>query len=193
MLRGRDDSLLENVHFGLCLPATIPSFGEVRPVRISDWSVVKPGQVLKHTPRHDRATFKNKRELFDHRCDLAWPNTMDEDDLKNLSMHEIWRLFYVVKGKLVREQKEQFVALSGTSWAKHAQNAECSNKHDAYCKTTMLAYMPCPSLEGTSTLRMPSANTLEIVGRWPCGTLSWLPNRRGVRHGSFAIMKCTTI
>ena len=49
---------------------------------------------------------------------------MDEDDLKNLSMYAFWRLFDVVKGKRVRKQKEQFVALSGTGWAKHATYAE---------------------------------------------------------------------
>ena len=40
VLGGRDYSLLEAVHFGLRLPATISSFGEVRSVSISDWSVV---------------------------------------------------------------------------------------------------------------------------------------------------------
>ena len=41
VLGGRDYSLLEAVHFGLRLPATISSFGEIRLVSISDWSVVK--------------------------------------------------------------------------------------------------------------------------------------------------------
>ena len=73
---GRDYSLLETVHFGLRLPATISSFGDVRPISISDWSVVKPGSVLKYTPRDERATFKNKREIFDNRQHLARPNTV---------------------------------------------------------------------------------------------------------------------
>ena len=150
VLGGRDYSLLETVHFGLRLPATISSFGDVRSVSISDWSVVKPGHVLQHMPRNDRATFKNKREIFDHRRELTRPNTMVEDDLKNLSMYAFWRLFDVAKGKLVRKQKEEFVALSGTGWAKHARYAPSCEKHKEYCKRTMLAYMPCPSLEGTS-------------------------------------------
>ena len=66
--------------------------------------------------------------MFDHRRDLARPNTIDEDDLKHLSMYAFWRLFDVVKGKLVRKQKEQFVALSGTGWAKHAKYAEKCEK-----------------------------------------------------------------
>ena len=107
VLGGRDYSLLETIHFGLRLPATLSSFGDVRPISISDWSVVKPGSVLKLTHRDERATFKNKREIFDNRQHLSRPNTVEEDVLKNLSMYAFWRLFDVVKGKLVRKQKEQ--------------------------------------------------------------------------------------
>ena len=128
VLGGRDYSLLEAVHFGLKLPATISSFGEVRSVSISDWSVVKPADMLKYTKRGERATFKNKREIFDHRCDLIRPNTVSEDDSKNLSMYAFWRLFDVVKARLVRKQKEQFVALSGTGWPQHAKCVENCKK-----------------------------------------------------------------
>ena len=38
VLGGRDYSLLEAVHFGLRLPATLSSFGDVRTVSISEWS-----------------------------------------------------------------------------------------------------------------------------------------------------------
>ena len=65
-------------------------------------------------------------------------------------MYAFWRLFDVVKGKLVRKQKEQFIALSGTGWSHHAKYAEECAKHAEYCKRTLLAYMPCPGLEGTS-------------------------------------------
>ena len=95
VLGGRDYSLLETIHFGLRLPATLSSFGDVRPISISDWSVVKPGSVLKHTHRDERATFKNKREIFDNRQHLSRPNTVEEDDLKNLSMYAFWRLLDV--------------------------------------------------------------------------------------------------
>ena len=91
VLGGRDYSLLETIHFGLRLPATLSSFGDVRPISISDWSVVKPGSVLKLTHRDERATFKNKREIFDNRQHLSRPNTVEEDDLKNLSMYAFWR------------------------------------------------------------------------------------------------------
>ena len=79
-LGGRDYSLLEAVHFGLRLPATISSFGEVRSVSISDWSVVKSAEALKFAEKDDRATFRNKREIFDQRRHLARPNTVSEDD-----------------------------------------------------------------------------------------------------------------
>ena len=65
VLGGHAYYFLETVHFGLRLPATISSFGDMRSVSISDWSVVKPGHVLQHTSRDYRATLKHKREKFD--------------------------------------------------------------------------------------------------------------------------------
>lgn len=150
VLGGRDYSLLEAVHFGLRLPALISSFGEVRSVSISDWSVVKKGDALKYAKRNDRATFYNKRELFDQRQHLARPNTVTEDDLKNLSMYAFWRLFDVVKKIFKKQEKEQIVALNGSGWPKHAKFPKGCQKHEDYCKRTLLAYMPCPGLEGTS-------------------------------------------
>ena len=41
VLGGRDYSLLETLHFGLRLPATLSSFGEVRSVSVYEWAVVK--------------------------------------------------------------------------------------------------------------------------------------------------------
>ena len=150
VLGGRDYSLLEAVHFGLRLPATISSFGEVRSVSISDWSVVKHREALKNSKGSDRATFHNKRELFDQRRHLGRSSTVSDDDLKHLSMYAFWRLFDVVKGKIVRKQKEQFVALSGTGWPRHAKYVKDCQKHEEYCKRILFAYMPCPGLEGTS-------------------------------------------
>ena len=106
------------------MPATISDFGEVRSVSISDWSVVRSPEMLKFAKRDARATFQNKREIFDRRCDLVRPKTVTEDDLKNLSMYAFWRLFDVAKNRLIRKQKEQFVALSGTGWPQHARYAE---------------------------------------------------------------------
>jgi hypothetical protein len=126
VLGGRDYSLLEAVHFGLRLPATISSFGEVRSVSISDWSVVKSAEALKYAKRDERATFKNKREIFDQRRHLARPNTVSEDDLKNLSMYAFWRLFDVVKGKLVRKQRSNswhFLVLVGPSMQSTCKSA----------------------------------------------------------------------
>ena len=147
VLGGRDYSLLETVHFGLRLPATLSSFGNVRPVSISDWSVVKRGDAMRHTRPGDRATFRNKREIFDLRGELERPKHVPETHLHNLSMYAFWRLYDVAKKKLVRKQREQFVALSGTGWAKHARFDH--PQHEEYAKRTLLAYMPCPGLAGT--------------------------------------------
>ena len=148
VLGGRDYSLLETVHFGLRLPATISSFGSVRPVSISDWTVVKQGDALSAAQPGHRATYKTKREMFDLRRCLERPKTVSEDDLKNLSVYAFWRLFDVNKNRLVRKQKEQFVALTGVGWPKHA--AQGHAQHSEYARRTLLAYMPCEGLQGTN-------------------------------------------
>ena len=142
VLGGRDYSLLETVHYGLRLPATVSSFGSVRSVGISDWAVVKRGQAMAETRRSERETFRNNREIFDRRSEYERPKTIELDDLKHLSMYAFWRLFDVAKNKLVRKQREQFVALSGTGWPKHA----CIDhpQRNEYAKRTLLACMPCP-------------------------------------------------
>ena len=65
----------------------------------------------------------------------------------------------------MRKPKTQFVALSGTGWAKHARYAPSCEKHKEYCKRTMLAYMPCPGLEGTSYIV--KAVTEHFEDCWP--------------------------
>ncbi len=148
VLGGRDYSLLETVHFGLRLPATVSSFGNVRSVSISDWSVVKRGPAMAHTRRDERATFRNKREIFDVRGELERPHTIELQDLKHLSVYAFWRLYDINKNRLVKKQREQFLALSGPGWA--ARTKKSHTQHSEYAKRTLLAYMPCPGLAGTN-------------------------------------------
>ena len=117
VLGDRDYSLLESMHFGLRLPATLSNFGPVQSVSVSNWVTVKPSFALRQLRAGARATWANKRELFDDRAVLQRPASITNRDLENLSLYAFWRLFDVVGGKLVRKQKEWFVALSGTCWA----------------------------------------------------------------------------
>ena len=64
-------------------------------------------------------------------------------------MYAFWRLFDVVKGKLVRKQKEKFVALSGTGWQSHAR--EDHPQHVEYARRALLAYVPCLGVQGTES------------------------------------------
>ena len=147
VLGGRDYSLLETAHFGLRLPATVSNLGTVRSISISDWAVVKRGPAMGATKQTERATFRNKREMFDARWELDRPTTIPEEHLHGLSMYAFWRLFDVNKKKLVRKRRESFVALTGVGWPKHANRNHA--QHAEYAKRTLLAYMPCPKLFGT--------------------------------------------
>ena len=179
VLGDRDYSLLECLHFGLRLPATLSSFGPVHSVSISDWSTVKPAAVLRRQPPTTRATWANKRELFDDRAVLDRPASIKQADLENLSLYAFWRLFDVVKGKLVRKQKEKFVALSGTGWQSHAR--EDHPQQVEYARRTLLAYVQCLGVQGTDSV-------VELVrarfrGSWPAAlkafvldpTNAWCP------------------
>ena len=108
-------------------------------------------------------------------------------------MYAFWRLFDVVKGKLVRKQKEQFIALSGTGWPRHAKYVKGCQKHEEYCKRTLLAYMPYPGLQGTSYTV--AAVQAHFKKSWPRALWNFVMDQRtdGVRRGSFAISRCTTI
>ena len=86
VLGGRDYSQLETMHFGLRLTATISSFGSVKSVSISDWSVVKRFEAMHNADDGDRATFRNKREVFDNRVHLERPKGVDVQDLYHMSM-----------------------------------------------------------------------------------------------------------
>ncbi len=151
VLGGRDYSLLETVHFGLRLPATVSSFGTVRSASISGWALVKSGKALISPRRLDRVTFQNKLELVDVCGELARPRTIEMRDLGHLSMYAFWRIFGVQRQKLVRKQRGQFLSLSGLGWPAHAKNS--SPQHMEFAKRTLLAYMPCPGLEGTAYIR----------------------------------------
>ena len=132
-------------------------------VSISDWSTVKPAAVLRRQPKTARATWANKRELFDDRAVLDRPASIPLADLENLSLYAFWRLFDVVKGKIVRKQKEKFVVLSGTGWQSHARADH--RQHEEYARRTLLAYAPCLGVQGTESV-------VELVrsrfrGSWP--------------------------
>lgn len=149
VLGGRNYSLFETVHSGLRSPAIMQHFRNVRSISISDWSIVKRGDALRHTQRHERPTFLNKRGLSDARAALDRPSSVKICDLEHLSKYVFWRLFDVNGLKLVRKQLEQFVELPGTGWASHAKMAD-TLRHPEYAKRTSLAYMPCPGLQGAS-------------------------------------------
>ena len=67
ILGGRDYSLLETMHFGLRLPGTLSSFGNVDNVSVSNWAPLKRGAALKFANTTDRASHRNRVELFNER------------------------------------------------------------------------------------------------------------------------------
>ena len=86
VLGDRDYSLLESMHFGLRLPATLSNFGPVQSVSVSNWSTVKPFFALRQLPPGARATWANKRQMFDDRVCLKRPVSIQISDLENLSL-----------------------------------------------------------------------------------------------------------
>ena len=147
ILGDRDYSLFEVVHFGLRLPGILSSFGEVRSASVSNWATVKPAQALARTKDHERVANKSALELFDARSDLRLPPGVSYEDVSNISFYAFSRMFDVVKGAIVRKQKEKFVALSGNGWP--AQAKRTHELHREYARKTLHAYMPCHGLSGT--------------------------------------------
>ena len=97
VLGGRDYSLFETMHYGLRLPATISSFGNVKTVSVSNWSSLKHRQQIKFAKASDRVTNYTKLESFDRRALLARAASVEDHELENLSMYAFWRLFDVQK------------------------------------------------------------------------------------------------
>ena len=87
MLGGRDYSILEVLHFGLHLPGTLSSFGNVDSCSVSNWSSLKHPQALAKLKSTDRCNNLSKLELFNLRCELERPTSVKADDLQNLSFY----------------------------------------------------------------------------------------------------------
>ena len=68
ILGGRDYSLLETMHFGLRLPGTLSSFGNVDNISVSNWAALKRGAALQFSKSTDRASHRSRIELFNERC-----------------------------------------------------------------------------------------------------------------------------
>ena len=144
ILGDRDYSLLESIHFGLRLPGTLSSFGDVHNISVSNYSVVKNRQHLKYTTSQDRATYLNKTELFNLRSQLGRSAHITDNDLSDLSFYSFWRMYDVHCKKIVKRRQEKFIALTGNGLPQYANDSH--NLHADYCKRTLYAYMPCQHL-----------------------------------------------
>ena len=163
VLGGRDYSLLETMHYGLRLPATISSFGNVKGVSVSNWSALKHRQQIKFAKAGDRVTHYTKLELFDRRALLARPHSIEDHELQNLSMYAFWRLFDVEKNRLRKHRKEPMVAMNGLGWP--AQARVTHPRHVEYAKRTLLAYMPCPGMAGSEYIELVAQR--DYGSSWP--------------------------
>ena len=148
ILGGRDYSLFETLHFGLRLPGTLSSFGDVSSIPISDWAPLKRGKALKHTKADERATYRTKIEIFDGRQSLARSPHIKDTDLHDISFYAFWRMFDVQNLKIIKKKRERIIALHGLGWPGHAKTTH--DKHAEYAKKNLIAYMPCPRDAGTS-------------------------------------------
>ena len=146
ILGDRDYSLFEVVHFGLRLPGTLSSFGDVRSASVSNWATLKPTEALQRTKEHQRATNKSALELFNVRSDLKLPPSVPLEDLQNISFYAFSRMYDVAKGAIIKKQTEKFVALSGNGWPAQAKRAH--ELHREYARKTLHAYMPCYGSSG---------------------------------------------
>ena len=84
ILGGRDYSLLETMHFGLRLPRTRSSFGNVDNISVSNWAPLKRGAALQFSTSTDRASHRSRIELFNERCNLNRSTKVSEEELRCL-------------------------------------------------------------------------------------------------------------
>ena len=147
ILGDRDYSLFEVMHFGLRLPGTLSSFGPVNSISVSNWSAVKRGRALRCLKKDERATYLSKVEIFNIRAHLELPRTVLVSHLESLSFYAFWRMYDVVKGRIVRRQHEKMTAVNGTGWPAQAKRSH--PHHCEYARKTLYAYMPCYHLRGT--------------------------------------------
>ena len=144
----REYSLLETVHFGLCLPPTLSSFSRVISVSVSNWAALKRGVSRQNLTSDERVTYLSKLEVFDGRGDLPRSPHVSDEDLSNLSFYAFWRMYDYRHGKIVRRRGEHIVAVNGVGWP--AMAARSHPEHEDYCRKTLYAYMPCEGLSGVS-------------------------------------------
>jgi hypothetical protein len=117
-LGNRDYSLLEVLHFGLRLPGVVSSLGAVRDVSVSQWTALRRGADFARLAPGERCTVRNKVELFGARGALSRPSTVALDDLRDISLYQFWRLYSVVRGRLVRHQQDRVIAVNGLGWVR---------------------------------------------------------------------------
>ena len=147
ILGGRDYSLLETMHFGLRLPGTLSSFGNVDNISVSNWAPLKRGAALQFSKSTDRASHRSRIELFNERCNLNRSTKISEEELRGLSFYAFWRIFDVHKNTISKKKKERFIGLTGLGWPAHAKTTH--PKHEEYARNTLIAYSPCPGNAGT--------------------------------------------
>ena len=120
----RDYTLFEVIHYGVGLPPTISSFGDVENASVSDWHALKAGLTLSRTGDDDRAFHMNKKEQFSQRGSCILPRHMQIEELMDLSFYGFYRQFYVTQGRLRQRQKERFLSVTGLGYP-----AQASREH----------------------------------------------------------------
>ena len=120
IIGGRDYSLLETVHFGIRLPGTLSSFGDVEPCSLSSYARVKPRSVLKTLDDAEKATTDNKLQCFNKRFSYRRPKSTADHLLENLSFYTFWRMFHINGTMLSQHKQEKFVAITSTGWPQEA-------------------------------------------------------------------------
>ena len=148
LIGGRDYGIFEVMHFGLHLPGTLSSFGNVDSCSVSNWSALKHPVAIATLKSKDRCSTLSKLELFNLRMDLEQPTKMSQDDLESISFYAFWRLYYVNGTKIVQRRKEKMIAINGAGWPRQAKRSH--EKHVDYANKTLYAYMPCAGSSGSS-------------------------------------------
>ena len=87
ILGDRDYSLFEVLHFGLRLPGTLSSFGDVVSASVSNWASVKRGRALEAAASQERATNRSALETFAARGSLRRAPAVREADLEDMSFY----------------------------------------------------------------------------------------------------------
>ena len=105
ILGDRDYSLFDVLHFGLRLPGTLSSFGDVKRASVSNRSTVKTGHSACRTKANQRITNRSALEAFNRRGELRRPATLREETLEGLSFYAFSRLFDVASGVIVQKGK----------------------------------------------------------------------------------------